>query len=224
VKVISRKAAKAAGLKHYFTGKPCKFGHVEKRYVASFGCAACYRDKANQHYAALDADSRKSIVLGRRQYHREWAEQHRAQLAAYGTAYRKAYKKKHPAYFKKHYATNNEKRKSQARAWYRKNSERALKVSRAYHAAHPEQTRATGRRSANTRRATKKRVFVEVVDPRTVFTRDKGICGICRTLVDMQDPWEIDHIVPISKGGPHAYANVQLAHRKCNRGKGTRCA
>jgi 5-methylcytosine-specific restriction endonuclease McrA len=65
-------------------------------------------------------------------------------------------------------------------------------------------------------------VFVDDVDPRVVFERDKGVCGICLTPVDPASKWEIDHIVPISKGGPHAYANVQLSHRRCNRSKSAR--
>jgi 5-methylcytosine-specific restriction endonuclease McrA len=34
----------------------------------------------------------------------------------------------------------------------------------------------------------------------------------------------IDHIIPISKGGPHMYYNVQATHRKCNAAKGNSSA
>jgi 5-methylcytosine-specific restriction endonuclease McrA len=61
--------------------------------------------------------------------------------------------------------------------------------------------------------------FVEDVDPRIVFTRDKGICGICRSPVEPDSKWEVDHVMPISRGGAHSYANVQLTHRRCNRQK-----
>lgn len=36
-----RQAAKAAGLKHYFTGKPCPKGHVCLRLVSTNGCTQC---------------------------------------------------------------------------------------------------------------------------------------------------------------------------------------
>jgi len=39
--VISRKQAKEQGLKHYFTGKPCKFGHVSTRFTVSRSCVEC---------------------------------------------------------------------------------------------------------------------------------------------------------------------------------------
>lgn len=45
----------------------------------------------------------------------------------------------------------------------------------------------------------------------------KGICGICDG--DLGDKFEMDHILPISKGGEHKASNIQLAHRYCNRSK-----
>ncbi len=42
--LISRKTAKAHGLKRYFTGKPCRNGHIAQRYVLSCGpCVECIR-------------------------------------------------------------------------------------------------------------------------------------------------------------------------------------
>lgn len=40
--VISRTEAKAQGLKRYFTGKPCKHGHVAERFVSTCQCAECF--------------------------------------------------------------------------------------------------------------------------------------------------------------------------------------
>ena len=133
--------------------------------------------------------------------------------------YRELYKQTKPDYFREHYAKNREKRKRQANEWYHANSEYALEQRKVYVAANPEKARAWGRKSANKRRAIKQEVFVEVVEARVVFDRDKGQCGICGEPVDPMSPWEVDHIVPISKGGAHGYANVQLSHRSCNRKK-----
>jgi hypothetical protein len=41
--VISRKSARAAGQAFYFTGKPCKHGHVAKRRSHNGECMACGR-------------------------------------------------------------------------------------------------------------------------------------------------------------------------------------
>lgn len=41
MKVITKKEAKEKGLKRYFTGKPCKHGHVAERHVGTGGCIPC---------------------------------------------------------------------------------------------------------------------------------------------------------------------------------------
>src|SRR5262245_39952947 len=42
--VISRGAAKAAGRVRYFTGRPCKWGHIAERIVSSGRCVECNRE------------------------------------------------------------------------------------------------------------------------------------------------------------------------------------
>lgn len=42
---ISRKQAQAQGLKRYWTGKPCKHGHVETRYAATGICVGCTQQR-----------------------------------------------------------------------------------------------------------------------------------------------------------------------------------
>lgn len=63
-----------------------------------------------------------------------------------------------------------------------------------------------------------------------LFKRDDGICWICGEKCDFESfntskkgnkvcgdlyP-EIEHVIPISRGGFHSWDNVRLAHRKCN--------
>jgi hypothetical protein len=42
-RIICRDEARALGLKRYFTGAPCKRGHVAERYVSSCRCMECDR-------------------------------------------------------------------------------------------------------------------------------------------------------------------------------------
>lgn len=53
---------------------------------------------------------------------------------------------------------------------------------------------------------------------RLVFKRAKGKCGICKQKLNPRK-WTLDHIIPLSKGGTHEYANIQPAHGPCNRFK-----
>ena len=63
----------------------------------------------------------------------------------------------------------------------------------------------------------------EVVCRDVVLRRDAGRCGICGLTI-MEANWHLDHIIPLSKGGEHSYANVQAAHARCNMRKHARVA
>ena len=41
--IVSRNEARTQGLKKYFTGKPCKFGHIEDRLVSNGRCLICLK-------------------------------------------------------------------------------------------------------------------------------------------------------------------------------------
>lgn len=43
--ILSRNDAISAGAKKYFTGLPCKMGHVSERHVSTFQCCECLRDR-----------------------------------------------------------------------------------------------------------------------------------------------------------------------------------
>lgn len=60
---------------------------------------------------------------------------------------------------------------------------------------------------------------------KSVIKRDKGICQICGKVCNPNDKrWgsfgpdypTLDHIIPLSKGGPHTWDNVQCACGNCN--------
>jgi hypothetical protein len=42
--IISRKEAKARGVRYYFTGKACPQGHLSERVVFNSSCRACQRE------------------------------------------------------------------------------------------------------------------------------------------------------------------------------------
>ena len=65
------------------------------------------------------------------------------------------------------------------------------------------------------REARKRNQFVERVDTAVLHARDGGYCGICKEYVSSQDA-SIDHVIPLSKGGEHSYANTQVSHPLCN--------
>lgn len=93
---------------------------------------------------------------------------------------------------------------------------------RQYRRLNPELLRQNRRRNHQRYKARKLASWVEDVDCFVVFERDGWVCGICNEPVDPATPVRtaryptLDHIIPLSKGGEHSYANVQLAHLACN--------
>lgn len=62
------------------------------------------------------------------------------------------------------------------------------------------------------------------------WEKNKNICPICKKkgefvtkrgfVIDGFIPFEIDHIIPISKGGKNNKKNIRIICRRCNRKKG----
>ena len=59
------------------------------------------------------------------------------------------------------------------------------------------------------------------ITKRNVWSRDRGACQYCATNLSLSEA-TIDHVVPKSKGGSHAWTNVALACSKCNQKKGSK--
>lgn len=86
--------------------------------------------------------------------------------------------------------------------------------------------RSLNRTRGHVERARLRRVKVEPVNPTKVFDRDGWRCHLCgratprklRGTLKPNAP-ELDHIVPLSKGGEHSYRNTACACRECNHRK-----
>ena len=96
--LISKQEAKAQGLKRYFTGKPCKHGHVAERLVSTATCILCnviYQktENAQKHKKSYFKEYRKrdAVKQIRKKYLKEYIK--RYQKTAKHKKYQKEYKK-----------------------------------------------------------------------------------------------------------------------------------
>lgn len=71
------------------------------------------------------------------------------------------------------------------------------------------------------RRALILSVFDEDVDRLAVYGMAEGHCKSCKTFVLFAE-MHLDHVIPLSRGGRHAYNNVQMLCRLCNQRKGAK--
>lgn len=120
--IISRNKAKELGMSRYFTGKPCKHGHISERMVTNHGCAECsrlacsdyskkYREKErkrNKEYRNKNPD--KASRWSRASYHRN-----REDILERNKEWRE---------------DNKEKKKDTDTKYYRKNRDKVLLTNR----------------------------------------------------------------------------------------------
>jgi len=72
MQIITRKEALFSGLTTYFTGAPCKYGHIAKRRTACKACTECQRARAATS-VYRDRKRRQRATLNARANRRRWA-------------------------------------------------------------------------------------------------------------------------------------------------------
>lgn len=235
----SAKAARAIGVKFFFTGKPCVHGHIAQRYVSG-SCAECKaidrvkNSKENAKYArAWRVENPEKC----KEYHEE------AKAAGCGKDYYRRNREKEIKSAMEWRAQNLERAKETARNWYKKNQEwcrerakrynkNAVILSAKYRAADPEKYRARTRAwrkkypdrarvSDANKKAMRKRAEGKFTraDVEKLMSLQKSKCIYCPR--SLKKKFHIDHIHPLSKGGSNWPSNLQLLCEPCNLHKHT---
>lgn len=127
--------------------------------------------------------------------------------------------KDNPERVSSHPSRNPEHRSRVFREWYEANREREIQRAVDY-------AKGAGREAKLARDA--RRRALRLGSPESedftldeIFERDGGVCHLCSKSVSRRDA-TMDHVVPLTRGGPHTRVNVKLAHRGCNSRKGDR--
>lgn len=173
-------------------------------------CKDCARARQRDYGAA----NREANAARNAEWRARNGEQHRSKSREWYYAN----KERHRASALKWSRENADYYREYNKRWYEDNREARLAQMREYDLAHPEQVRERNRRQSSAWRARK---LGSSVVP---FTRDQlqaridyygGMCWICKVA-----PFEqLDHVKPLSKGGPHILANLRPACRSCNTSK-----
>jgi hypothetical protein len=62
-KIVTWKFAHENKLPHYFTGNPCKRGHISRRYTSNCGCVDCVNPKTPNQRKLTEASSSKNWAI-----------------------------------------------------------------------------------------------------------------------------------------------------------------
>jgi 5-methylcytosine-specific restriction endonuclease McrA len=201
--IISCTAAKAKGLSRYFTGEPCKHGHLEWRFVANRKCVACslqavqrWRDQNREEVRRKDRECYASDPVKSKAKNKKRDPEKLRQLARRN--YRENIvlrKKKHSDWCSR--GDNLERKRASSRNWYAENPDKALEHSR--------------RRRARKLKAQGSHSLSDIAE---ILKQQRGRCAYCKSQMGIK--YQIDHIVALSKGGSDDRRNIQLLCRPCN--------
>jgi hypothetical protein len=144
----------------------------------------------------------------------------------------------HSEYVKKYYIKNSTKLKTNRKEKYLENLEyekeyvrqwrlNNLEYNRSYQRQHKKENPHLKRESERRRRAKRFENGFEMYKESSVLELYGSNCHICLGPIDLLAPrqpglngWEmglhIDHVMPLSKGGPDNLENVRPAHGACN--------
>lgn len=190
---------------------------IEERRAKKAAYMKGWRARNLEHARVLEKASRDRNREARRLRDREYYAKHKASI----NAQRKPKSEGDLERGRQWHAANRECLNRRSREYYQAHREEHNARARRWEAEHPERARELRIAKVQRYRARLRAARVEPLDIGEVIRNAQGLCGICGSLVS-PDELSIDHIVPISKGGPHTTSNLQLAHLTCNRRKGAR--
>lgn len=216
IEIISLAEARARGLKKYFTGEACKYGHIAERSVGSRTCRICQAEnRITSEYRKNAAKYRSENYNRIKSLHKAWRDSNREHVSERGREWERNNPEKRVATVRKWRAKNRVKITDAARDRRRKNPERASAAVKRWISKNPDYRRVTRhRRRARTQNAEGRFTLAEIRD---LYAKQCGKCTGCR--VKLRGKYHADHIIPLSLGGSNWIENIQLLCQPCNSAK-----
>ena len=196
--IVSKEEARERGLKRYFTGKPCKNGHVAERFTTGGGCVECVRASVRRW--------RKANLEKARENTRQWIARN---------------PERHRENVRKWHKENVERNREKARQWIAKNPERHRENVRKWREENPDRNRERQRewRQANPDRLAElsagRRAWRLKATPAWA---DREVIAFFYSVAREEtertgEQHHVDHIVPLrgkNVCGLHVEANLQI--------------
>jgi hypothetical protein len=232
--LISRQDAKAKGLLRYFTGQACTYGHIAERQVSNGICLKCRKDIEKRHREAHPEKFRTKW----RNYERNASLERKEQKRLANKKYGNSHKKEASARSRKWEKDNPERRREIDKKWRDDNPQKIREKNRNYKTKHaerlapiaiertlqwrtnnPEKVLENGRKGSHVRRARKYKSGGSYTNDqiRELLKQQDWTCIYCSS--SLREKRELDHIMPLARGGSNDIANLQWLCSPCNRKK-----
>lgn len=172
-------------------------------------CKVCWR--------ALSKARKQANPEKVKEQYRRYYEVNAERIKAKDRAYRAANKE----VWRRFYEKNAEKRKAYTRQYRLSNLDKVNDSRRDWRKNNIEHVRMKARDYAHRRRLLKSSGQFSPAEWREIKQRQGGRCFYCEKKTKML---EIEHVIPLSRGGAHAASNIVAACRPCNAKKGVKDA
>jgi 5-methylcytosine-specific restriction endonuclease McrA len=192
-----------------------------------------YRESPNpEARKAADKRYREANKDKRRDAHRHWSAANPDKIAAYGRAYSQTPEGRESQRQRssRHREVHAERLKARRRElydpertrvygqrWYLKDPERAKALGRAWYHRNKAKIKEWDHRR---REANGSGIAFTSEDVERIYAEQGGSCSYCAAVVS--ERYEIDHFIPIARGGGHEPENIVIACMPCNRSKGAK--
>jgi 5-methylcytosine-specific restriction endonuclease McrA len=203
----TRAEARETGSKRYFTGEPCKHGHISPRDTKEGKCVQCVNER---NMARVNAD-RDAHNAKRRAYRASNADAAEA-CRQRAKEYYHANAKERMAYIQRWRKLNPEKHKQYGRDYHRRYPDKTKAYTKAWRSANPEQRRAQV--AVRRTRLLSAEGTYNKGDIQSLMQKQHGNCAIC--LKKLPSNYHVDHITPLARGGSNWPTNLQLTCPSCN--------
>jgi 5-methylcytosine-specific restriction endonuclease McrA len=197
--IVTWSQARELGLQDYFTGKPCKRGHVSARTFSSGMCKQCAREKSSEYFCA----NKEKINENRTARTARNPEVSRAKKNAYRVKNIGRVIEIERRALAKVLAKDPDRYRRRATQWQKDNPD---KVRARFARRRAREAAADGSFTAG--------------DVMALFEKQSGKCIYCP--LDLGKGYHVDHIVPLVRGGSNWPSNLQLCCPTCNISKGSK--
>lgn len=197
---MTRAEALLAGLSVYWTGVPCKHGHLANRYVRNWTCVVCHAQKCAEFQPKWRANNSEKI--------QQYAKKHAKAHAVSNKIWRQKNKEKIQQYAKQWQQQHADKCNESSREWRSRNRD-AINALKAQRRADMLQ------RMPKWLTSDEKWMIAQAYDLARLRTKMTGI------------DWHVDHVLPLrgkNVSGFHTPYNLQVIPAIDNLRKGNQYA
>lgn len=223
-----RPTALRLGSKYFFTGIPCRNGHIELRFSKAKQCLQCNRDRMQrlrldspeyrekERQRAIDRLNDPDVRADRLRAWGESRDKKRAEDPAVREKERQAAREYHDLV--KDCPLYRRRKARKSREWHSQNKERANERAREHYRDNRPALIEMARNNRAKRRGAEGNFTPD--DVHQIIDEQGGECVYCGA--DVTAARHVDHKIPIVRGGTNWPSNLQVLCPNCNLRKGAK--